>query len=109
MHTLVERVYMNFKEKLLTYAVFLDVAKDFSTLLADGFLYKPTVLNFPSYLVKTISSYLHGQSNEASFQTTTPTCCFMGVGVAPVGIIYPAPCSLYVNDMPTPSCHADLS
>jgi hypothetical protein len=37
--------------------VFLDVAKTFDTIWAKGVLCKLTVLNFPSYLVKTISSY----------------------------------------------------
>ena len=36
-----------------------------------GFLYKPTILNFRSYLVKSISSYLQGRMFEASFQTAT--------------------------------------
>jgi len=33
----------------------------------------------------------------------------MQAGVAPDGIIYPVLCSLYVNDMPTPSRHVDLA
>jgi hypothetical protein len=52
---LVERVYRNFDERRLTDAVFLDVAKAYDTEWVDGLLYKLTVLNFPSYLVKTIS------------------------------------------------------
>jgi hypothetical protein len=55
---LVERVNRNFDEKRLTGAVFLDVAKAFDTVWVRGLLYKLTVLNFPSFLVKTISSYL---------------------------------------------------
>jgi hypothetical protein len=53
---LVERVTRNFGEKRLTGAVFLDVAKAFDTIWVDGILFKLTALNFPSYLVKTISS-----------------------------------------------------
>jgi hypothetical protein len=51
---LVERVSRNFDEKRLTDAVFLDVAKAFDTVWVDGLLYKLTILNFPSYLVKAI-------------------------------------------------------
>jgi hypothetical protein len=47
-------------EKRLTGAFFPDVAKAFDTAWFYGLLYKLTVLNFLSYLVKTISSYLHG-------------------------------------------------
>ena len=53
--------------------VFLDVAKAFETVWVDVLLYKLTVLNFPSHLVKTISSYLHVLTFEASFKTATST------------------------------------
>jgi hypothetical protein len=70
---LVERVSRNFDEKRLTDAVFLDVAKAFDTVWVDSLLYKLTILNFPSYLVKTIAYYLNGRTFEASFQTATST------------------------------------
>jgi hypothetical protein len=53
---LIERITRNFGEKRLTGAVFLDVAKAFNTFLIDGLLYKLTLLNFPSYIVCTVSS-----------------------------------------------------
>jgi hypothetical protein len=53
---LVERVNRNFDERRLTGAVFLDVAKAFDTVWVKGLLYKLTVLNFPFYMVETISS-----------------------------------------------------
>jgi hypothetical protein len=43
----------NFSMYRLTGAVFLYVAKAFSTVLVDGLLYNPSVRNCPSYLVKT--------------------------------------------------------
>jgi hypothetical protein len=55
---LVERMNRNCGEKRLTGAVFLDVAKAFDTVWIDGLLYKLTLLNLPSYIVHTISSYL---------------------------------------------------
>jgi len=68
---LVERITRKFGEKKLTGAVFLDVAKAFNTVWIDGLLYKLTLLNFSSYLVHTISSYLRGRTIEASFKTAT--------------------------------------
>jgi hypothetical protein len=68
---LVERIARNFGEKRLTGAVFLDVAKAFDTVRIDGLLYKLTLLNLPSYLVHTVSSYLRGRTFKASFQTAT--------------------------------------
>ena len=66
---LIERITRNFGEKSLTGAVFLDVTKAFDTLWIDGLIYKLTLLNFPSYTVHTISSYLRGRTFETSFQS----------------------------------------
>jgi NifB/MoaA-like Fe-S oxidoreductase len=51
---LVERITRNFGERRLTGTPFLDVAKAYDTVWIDGFLYKLTLLNFPSYIVHTI-------------------------------------------------------
>jgi hypothetical protein len=58
MACLVERVNRNFDERRLTGVVFQHVAKALNTVWVKGLLHKLTVLNFPSYLVKTISSYI---------------------------------------------------
>jgi len=79
---LVERITRNFGEKKLTGAVFLDVAKAFDTVWIDGLIYKLTLLNFPSYVVHTILSYLRDRTFEASFQTATSSRRGMKAGVA---------------------------
>jgi len=79
---LVERITRNFGEKRITDAVFLDVAKVFDTLWIDGLLYKLMLLNFPSYIVHTILSYLRGQMFKASFQMATSSRRGMRAGVA---------------------------
>jgi hypothetical protein len=86
---LVERITMNFGEKRLTGAVFLDVAKAFDTVWIDGLLYKLTLLNFPSYTVHTISSYLRDRTLEASFQTATSFRRGIKFGVSQGGLISP--------------------
>jgi len=68
---LVERITRSFGGKRLTGVVFLNMAKVFDTVWINGLLYKLTILNFPSYLVHTISSYIWGRTFEASFQTAT--------------------------------------
>jgi len=68
---LVERITRNFGERRLKGAVFLDVVKAFDTVWIVGLLYKLTALNFPSYLVHIISSYLRGRTFEVSFLTAT--------------------------------------
>jgi len=106
---LVERITRNFGKKRLTGAVFLDMAKAFDTAWINGLLYKLMLLNILSCIVHTVSSYLRGQTFEASFQTATLSCRGMWAGVAQGGLISPVLFSLYVNDMPSPSYHIDLA
>jgi hypothetical protein len=65
---LVERVNRNLDERGLTGAVFLDVVKAFDNSWVKGLLFRITNLNFPPYLVKTISSCLTSRTFQASFQ-----------------------------------------
>jgi hypothetical protein len=109
MARLVERVNKNFDERRLTGAVFLDVAEAFDTVWVKGLLYKLTILNFPSYLVQTLSSYLHSRTFQSSFNSATSTRRKMRAGVAQGGLVSPVLFSLYVNDMPPPSRHVELA
>ena len=106
---LVERITRNFREKRLTGAVSLDVAKALDTPWIDGLLYKITLLNFTSYKVHTISSYLRGRKFETSFRTVTSSRRGMRAGVAQGGLISPVLFSPYANDMPSPSHHVELA
>jgi hypothetical protein len=106
---LVERDNRNFDEWRLTGAVFLDVAKAFDTVWVKGLLHKLTVLNFPSYLVKTISSYLDYRTFQTSFQSATTTRRGMRAGMVQGGLVSPVLFSLYVNDIPTPFSHVELA
>jgi retron-type reverse transcriptase len=89
--------------------VFVDVAKAFNTVWIDSLLYKLTIRNIPSYLVRTVPSYLRGRTFEASFRTTTSFRRGMWAGVAQGGLISPLLFSLYENDIPTPSHHVELA
>ena len=88
---LVETIARNIGEKRLTGAVFLDVAKVLDTLWIDCLLYKLTLLNFPSYIVHIISSFLRGRTFDASCQTATSFRRGMRTGVAQGGLISPCP------------------
>jgi len=101
------RITRNFSERRLTDAVFLDMDKVFDTVWIDG-LYKLTLLNFPSYIVHTISSYVRGRTFEASFQTATSSHRSMRTGVAQRGLISLVLFSLFINDMPS-AYHDELA
>jgi hypothetical protein len=104
---LVERITRYFGENMQTGAVFLDVAKAFDTIWIDGLLYKPTPLHFPSYIARTMSSYLRDWTFEASIQTATSSCRVMRAGAAQGGFISPILFCVYVNDRP--SHHVELA
>jgi hypothetical protein len=93
-------VSRKFDEKRLTGAVSFDFAKAFNIVWVEGLLYRLTVPNFPSCLVKAISSYMNSRTFEASFQTTSSPCrCMLNV-VAQSGIVSAVLFNLYVNEMP---------
>jgi hypothetical protein len=85
------------------------VAKAFYTVRVKGLLYRLTVLDFPSYLVKTISPYLDFRTFQASIQSATSTYRGMRASVAQGGLVTPVLFRLYVNDIPTPSRHVELA
>ena len=85
------------------------MAKAFDTVWIEGLHCKLTVLNFPSYLVYIISSYLRCLTFEASLLTATSSRRGMRSGVAQGGLISPVLFSLYVNDMPKSSHHVELA
>jgi hypothetical protein len=107
--SLVERVNRNLDERRMTGAVFLDVAKAFDTVGVEGLLCKLTILNFPLYQVKTLSSYLHRPTFQTSFNSATTTRRNMRAGVAQCGLVFPVLFSLNVSDMPPPCRHVELA
>jgi hypothetical protein len=85
------------------------VAKAFDPGWVDGLAYKPIALKFPSYLVKTIQSYLRSRTFEGSLQADTPSRRGMRAAVGQGGLISPILFSPYVNDIPVPSRHVELA
>ena len=64
-----KRVSKNFVEERLSVAVFLDMSRVFGAVLVDSHLYKLIVFNFPSYIVKSVSSTcIFGRSESPSEQ-----------------------------------------
>jgi hypothetical protein len=68
-----------------------------------------SLLCFPSYLMKTLSSCFHHRKFQTSLKSGTYTRRNMRAGVDQGGHVFPVLFSLYVNDMPTPSRHVDLA
>jgi hypothetical protein len=60
----VEGVNRSFDERMLTGAVCLDVAEAFDNVMVGGLLFKITILNFPSYPVKTFSHMFNAERSK---------------------------------------------
>ena len=82
---LVERITRNLGKKRLTGAVFLDAAKALDTVWNDVLLYKLTLLNFPSYIVHTISFYLRDRSSKRPSKRPLHFVEACGLGLLRVG------------------------
>jgi hypothetical protein len=63
---------------------------------------KANLPKLPSYLVKTVSSYLYFRTIQTSFQSATSTRHGMRAGVVQGGLVSPVLFSLYVNEIPHP-------
>lgn len=107
-----ESVTRNFGEKRLTGAAFLDEAQAFDTAWVDGHLYKLTVLNFSSYLVKTfLPTLMSERSKRPSKQrhSVTVACALAWHGCTS---LLPPPkkklFSQHVKDMLATSYHVEL-
>ena len=71
----------------------------------EGLLFKLTILEFPSYLVKVIASCLHSRIFVACFQAATSSCNLICAGVVQGSNLS----GLYVNDISTPSHYVVLA
>ena len=95
---LTERVNKNLKEKRQTHAIILGVTKAVDTIRVEGLLQTLTTLNFATYLVQTISTYLQLWRFQKPPHSVTSIRRSMQAGVAPYGLLSPVLFSSYVND-----------
>jgi hypothetical protein len=92
--------YPKFYNNMSTAAVFLDIEKAFDTAWQPGLLYKLSKLNFPTNLIKRISSFLSQRKFWVSVEGEVSTPRYMQAGVPQGSVLSPTLYNLYINDTP---------
>ncbi len=96
-----DRIRRNFNKGRFTCGVFLDVASAFDKVWHAGLLYKLHTLNFPSYLLHLLHSYLANRTFQVTLLNAKSTSRAVRAGVPQRSVIAPTLFSLYVHDIPT--------
>jgi hypothetical protein len=83
-----------------TAAIFLYIEKAFATTWHSGLLYKLTELEFPTSLIKLISSFLSQRKFRVSVEGEMSTPRRMQAGVPQGFVLSPTLYNIYINDTP---------
>jgi retron-type reverse transcriptase len=86
---------------MFTAEVFLDIEKAFDTTWHPGLLYKLSVLEFPTSLIKLISSFLSQRKFGVSVEGEMFTPRKMQAGVPQGSVLSPTLYNIYINYTPT--------
>ncbi|GFU76544.1 probable RNA-directed DNA polymerase from transposon BS [Trichonephila clavipes] len=96
----VETIKSGFNDKKSTGAVFLDIQKAFDRVWREGLIFKLIKYDFPSPLIKLISSYLADRNFSVRINDTYSSHRPTEAGVAQGTLISPLLFNIYVNDIP---------
>jgi hypothetical protein len=86
---LTDHVTLNFNNKMSTTAVFLDIEKAFDTTWHSGLLYKLSILEFSTSLIKLLGSFLSKRKFRVSAEGEMSTPREMQAGVLQDSVLSP--------------------
>ncbi|GFV54007.1 probable RNA-directed DNA polymerase from transposon BS [Trichonephila clavipes] len=94
-------IISGFNKHATTGGIFLDVEKVFDRLWHNGLIFKMINLNFPPYLIHTISDYLHNRTFQVKIQATISKIGHIQAGSPQGSLLSPILYNIYTNDFPT--------
>ncbi|GFV54379.1 RNA-directed DNA polymerase from mobile element jockey [Trichonephila clavipes] len=98
---LTNRVINGFNSGDTTGGAFLDVEKTFDRVWHDGLLYKMIKLNFPSYIIHLVNSYLSDRTFQVKILATLSRIGTVSAGSPQGSILSPLLYNIYTHDFPT--------
>ncbi|GFY01599.1 RNA-directed DNA polymerase from mobile element jockey [Trichonephila clavipes] len=94
-------IISGFNNHATTGGIFLDVEKAFDRLWHNGLIFKMINLNYPPYLIHTISDYLHNRIFQVKIQATISKIGHIQAGSPQGSLLSPILYNIYTYDFPT--------
>jgi hypothetical protein len=94
---------LNFNNNMSTAAVFLDIGKASDITWHTGLLYKLSEFQFPTSLVKLVSSFLSQRKSSVSMEGENSTPREMQAGLPQGSVLSSTLYNMYINDASKPS------
>ncbi|GFW08829.1 RNA-directed DNA polymerase from mobile element jockey [Trichonephila clavipes] len=94
-------IISGFNNHATTGGIFLDVEKAFDRLWHNGLIFKMINLNYPPYLIHTISDYLHNRTLQVKIQATISKIGHIQAGSPQGSLLSPILYNIYTYDFPT--------
>ncbi|GFW12217.1 probable RNA-directed DNA polymerase from transposon X-element [Trichonephila clavipes] len=95
------KIISGFNRHATTGGIFLDVEKAFDRLWHNGLIFKMINLNYPPYLIRTISDYLHNRTFQVKIQATISKIGHIQAGSPQGSLLSPILYIIYTHDFPT--------
>ncbi|GFU02627.1 RNA-directed DNA polymerase from mobile element jockey [Trichonephila clavipes] len=94
-------IISGFNNHATTGGIFLDVENAFDRLWHHGLIFKMINLNYPPYLIHTISDYLHNRTFQVKIQATISKIGHIQAGSPQGSLLSPILYNIYTYDFPT--------